>query len=110
MNNNVIEKLRIEYEELRIKADKLYSFMYTKVFKELSEYHKNLMISQYSYMEKYLKVLHLRINDIVENEKDVDKCCCEYEEEYQEIQEMITENFYNDEEKLCKTITTIKYK
>lgn len=110
MNNNVIEKLRIEYEELKIKANKLDFFMGTKEFKGLSEYHKNLMISQYSYMEEYLKVLHLRINDLVENEKDVDECCCTYEEECQEIQEMITENFYTDEEKLCKTITTIKYK
>lgn len=110
MNNNVIEKLRIEYEELKIKADKLYSFMSTREFKGLSEYHKNLMISQYSYMEEHLNVILSKINDLVENEKDVDECCCTYEEECQEIKEMITENFYTDEEKLCKTITTIKYK
>lgn len=65
--------------------------------------------SVFSFINMYFE------NKIMTHEEIVDWLNSEIQiikgnDEVQEIEEMITENFYSVDEKLCKTITTIKYK
>lgn len=115
MNNNVIEKLEKECDELLGKMERLNCFIGSDEYiKGLSTYHQELLVKQYNYMCGYSETLKLRIEDLEQKEECTTNPICECGEccecEYQEIEEMITENYFTDEEKLCKTITTIKYK
>ena len=66
MNNEIIEKLKIEQEELKNKSYRLFLFIKSEKFKLLTKKHRKLLVKQFSAMAKYNRILNLRIKDLGE--------------------------------------------
>lgn len=66
MNNEIIEKLKVEQEDLINKSFKLFLFIKSEKFKLLTKKHRKLLVKQFSVMEKYIRILKSRIDDLGE--------------------------------------------
>ena len=69
MNNEVIEiieKLKVEQADLINKSFKLFLFIKSEKFKLLTKKHRKLLVKQFSVMEKYIRILKSRIDDLGE--------------------------------------------
>lgn len=57
-NKELIEKLKKEFDELRIKTEKLWDYMHTNIeFWKLDYVHQNLLSTQYNLMVSYGNIL-----------------------------------------------------
>lgn len=60
--SNYIERMKLEYKDLKVKIDALNGFIYgNKIFKQLDDLEQVRMIKQLGFMESYLAVLNERI-------------------------------------------------
>ena len=69
MNNEVIEiieKLKVEQADLLDKVHRLILFIKSEKFKLLTKKHRKLVVKQFSVMEKYIRILKSRIDDLGE--------------------------------------------
>ena len=66
MNSEIIEKLKVEQSVLMDKAYRLFLFIKSEKFKLLTKKHRKLLINQFFVMEKYIKILQSRIDDLGE--------------------------------------------
>lgn len=68
-----LDRLRIEYEEVKERTDKLSEFCkqrFENMAKKIGKEQSNLLISQFYYMIKYEEVLMMRISDIEQSMKN----------------------------------------
>ena len=66
MNSELIEKLKVEQADLINKSFKLFLFIKSEKFKLLTKKHRKLLVKQFSVMEKYIRILKSRIDDLGE--------------------------------------------
>ena len=66
MNSEIIEKLKVEQADLIDKSRRLYLFNKSEKFKLLTKKHRKLLINQFFVMQKYIRILTLRIDDLGE--------------------------------------------
>ena len=66
MNSEIIEKLKVEQADLLYKAHRLILFINSENVKLLNKKHRDLLIKQFFVMEKYIKILQSRIDDLGE--------------------------------------------
>ena len=66
MNSEIIEKLKVEQADLMDKAYRLFLFINSEKSELLTKKHRELLINQFFVMEKYIKILKLRIDDLGE--------------------------------------------
>lgn len=61
---NLVEKLKLEHEDLCKKIDSLEELFQSDVFKDIKTYHKNLLTMQHIAMCAYCNCLAQRILDL----------------------------------------------
>ena len=66
MNSEIIEKLKVEQADLLDKVHRLILFINSENVKLLTKKHRGLLIKQFFVMEKYIKILQSRIDDLGE--------------------------------------------
>lgn len=66
MNSEIIEKLKVEQADLIDKAYRLFLFINSEKSELLTKKHIKLLVSQFFVMEKYIKILQSRIDDLGE--------------------------------------------
>ena len=66
MNSEIIEKLKVERADLIDKSRRLYLFNKSEKSKLLTKKHRKLLINQFFVMQKYIRILTLRIDDLGE--------------------------------------------
>lgn len=64
----LLDKLKIEFEDLQEKVNNLESFIQSKEFQNLSSQKRFLLYEQLTHMKNYKEVLKIRIG-IIENEQ-----------------------------------------
>lgn len=64
-----LDRMRIEYDQLRERVLKLSAFIFSHKFRKMSPNRRQKMLDQISFMEKYLSVLGYRIDDAEEEQK-----------------------------------------
>lgn len=57
------KRVIVERDELKIKLDKLITFINSDLFKKLKKYDQHLLCDQNICMAKYLEILNARINN-----------------------------------------------
>ena len=68
MDLKTIERLQLEYDDLKFKTLKLKNFIETEYYETIPTNHQNLLNIQLSLMTAYLDVLKMRLNSVL-NEK-----------------------------------------
>lgn len=69
-NKELIKKLKKEFDELKIKTEKLWDYIHTNIeFMNLDYLHMNLLSTQYNLMVSYGNILLARIS-FLENKND----------------------------------------
>lgn len=66
MKSEIIEKLKVEQEELKNKLYRLFLFIKSEKFKLLTKKHRKLLVKQFFAMAKYNRILNFRIKDLGE--------------------------------------------